>query len=128
MNTASQTINIAIVDDHRLMRELLVEIIDKNHDFTIVMEFEDGEDFITALEMSHEHPDVCILDIGMKKMNGYVTLKNLKSRWPHIRVLILSWFYDDLAVIDMFANGANGYLKKGDTDLEEIMNAIRSVF
>jgi two-component system, NarL family, invasion response regulator UvrY len=108
-------INLAIADDHPLIREGLKNIICSFDGFEVTIEASDGQELIENLQNAEEVSDICILDIRMPRMDGYETLKELKRKWPSIKVLIFSAFYEEYSMIEMLRNGANGYLEKNCT-------------
>lgn len=71
-------------------------------------------------------PDVALLDINMPKMDGYETALWLKDNFPEVKVLALSMYDDDGAIIRMLKNGAKGYVLK-DSNIADVKTAIESV-
>ena len=119
-------INIAIADDHTILRKGVAEILSKFDDFSVVMEAANGKDLVTKMTAATILPDVCIVDINMPEMNGYETATAIRATWPHIKILALSMYDTELNVIKMLRNGANGYVLK-DSDPEELRTAISRV-
>ena len=119
-------INIAIADDHTILRKGVSEILSKFEDFSVVMEAANGKELITKLAAAATLPDVCIVDINMPEMNGYETASEIRSKWPYIKILALSMYDTELNVIKMLRKGANGYVLK-DADPEELRIAITRV-
>jgi two-component system invasion response regulator UvrY len=105
-------IYVAIADDHILMRKGVVEIITSFGEFRVIIEADNGLELIDAIQESYVKPDICILDISMPVMNGYETLIEIKSRWPEIKVLVLTMINNEFSVLKMLRGGANGYLLK----------------
>lgn len=118
--------SIAIVDDHRLLRHGLVELIQKKPAYQVVLEADNGKDFIRKLPTSTEFPDLVLLDINMPEMNGYETAQWLKLNHPQIKVIALSMNNDESSILRMIRNGAKGYLLK-DAESEEFYEAIDRV-
>jgi two-component system, NarL family, invasion response regulator UvrY len=120
-------IKTAIADDHTIVRKGVIELINAFGDFEVVIEASNGRDLIQKIEKSSLQPDVCLLDVQMPEMNGYEAALELKSRWPKIKVLALSMYDNEQAVIKMLKNGALGYILK-ETDPKELREALLQVY
>ena len=120
-------INIALADDHAILRKGVAEILSKFDNMSVILEAGDGKDLISKLQAAATLPDVCIVDINMPEMNGYDTAAEIKKRWPDIKILALSMYDTELNVIKMLRSGANGYVLK-DSDPEELRFAISEVY
>lgn len=116
--------NIVLVDDHILLRNGLASLI-KNLGYTVLFEADNGKDFIAKLN-SKSLPDLVLLDINMLQMDGYETALWLKRNHPEVKVLALSMYDDENAIIRMLKNGAKGYILK-DTEPSELRSAIESI-
>lgn len=121
------TIKIALADDHAMMRKGLAEIMSKFEDVTVILEAGDGGELIEKMKKAKVLPDICILDINMKGMNGYETAAVIKETWPDIRMIALSMYDNESNIIKMLRNGANGYILK-DNEPEELQKAIQHVY
>jgi len=117
-------ITVGLVDDHVLLRNGLAALV-SNIGHKVVIEANDGKDFIAKLQQGPE-PQVVLMDINMPVMDGYETAGWLKQHRPDIRVLALSMYDDEAAIIRMLKNGARGYILK-DSDTPELKAAIESV-
>lgn len=120
-------IKIAIVDDHQIVRQGLLKILDSVDDFKVVMQAENGKDFLEKLNAFEVYPDVVILDLQMPELDGFETCTILKYKYPTIRVLILSQIGTKESIKRIVQTGANGYLSK-NTDNKTLISAIRKVF
>ncbi len=78
------------------------------------------------MEQAPQLPDICILDIFMPVLNGLETLIQIKARWPHIRVLILTGHSTDYYLTRMIRGGADGYLQKNCSP-KELEESLRSI-
>ena len=118
-------ISIAIVDDHTLFRNGVAALMSEFNELGVIFEAENGEQMQQALR-KHPAPDVMLMDINMPVMDGYDATAWLKKNYPAVRVLALSMFEDDQAVIKMIRCGASGYVLK-ESRPRELLEAIRSI-
>jgi len=124
--TEATVINIAIVDDHTLFRNGVAALMKEFTGLNIVFEAGNGE-HMQQLITKKTLPDVILMDINMPVIDGYSATGWLKLNFPGIKVLALSMYEDDKAVIKMIQCGASGYVLKG-ADPREVFNAINTVF
>jgi two-component system response regulator NreC len=118
------SIKILLVDDHRIMREGLRRLIEKESDLKVVAEAADGR---TAVRLAREvSPDVVIMDIAMPGFNGVEATNQILSEDPNVKILALSMHSDEHFVTGMLQAGASGYLLK-DCAAEELCRAIRAL-
>jgi DNA-binding NarL/FixJ family response regulator len=118
-------IAIAIVDDHTLFRNGVAALMTEFDELGVIFEAENGEQMQQALR-KHPAPDVMLMDINMPVMNGYDATAWLRKNYPNVRVLALSMFEDDQAVIKMIRCGASGYVLK-ESRPRELLEAIKSI-
>jgi two-component system invasion response regulator UvrY len=119
-------INVAIADDHRMIRDFLVANIGSLDRFAVVAVAENGAELIAALERLDAVPDICIIDISMPIMNGYEAQLIIKKRWPQIKSLAMSIFNEQQCIIQMLQNGSDGFISKNGPPwkIEEALTAI----
>lgn len=115
---------IALADDHAVMRNGLATLL-KGLGYAILFEADNGKDFITKINKD-SLPDVVLLDINMPVMDGYETAAWLKENFPEVKVLALSMYDDEAAIIRMLKNGAKGYVLK-DSNISDVRAAIEAV-
>jgi len=120
-----ENIKIGIADDHRLFREGIRMLISEMPGITLCLEAEGGEDLLVQLQ--DISPDIVLLDIEMKEINGIETLKKILQLKSRPKVIVLSMHSEPRMISYMMELEANGYLPK-DTKKEELENAIRTVF
>lgn len=117
-------INVLLADDHRIVRQGLRALLEKEGDIEVVSEASNGREAVQfAAEVT---PDVVVLDIAMPDMNGIEAARRIIADNPAARILALSMLGDKRFVIEMFSAGAKGYLLK-DCAADELVRAIRSV-
>lgn len=125
MAKAMNKIQVAIADDHGLMRNALAKLINTFEGYNIIMEADNGKE-LRARIMQHIIPDIVLLDVNMPEMDGFETTQWLHKHYPQIKVLALSMLSDEKTIIKMFRLGAKGYLLK-NTDPEELKQALDSI-
>ncbi|MEP6947965.1 MAG: response regulator transcription factor [Ginsengibacter sp.] len=118
-------IKVVLVDDHILLRNGLRGLIDSFDNCTVLYEANNGKDFISKLK-AEETPDIVLMDINMPEMDGYETTLWIKENHPEIKVLALSMYDNENAIIRMLRAGVKGYILK-DCDPSELKYAINSV-
>lgn len=118
------SIRVVLADDQAVVRDGLVLLLSASEDVEVVGAAADGEQAV-ALCLEHA-PDVALLDLRMPKLDGAQVTAALAEKMPAIRVLILTTFADDDAVLPALRAGAAGYLTK-DTTGEALVAGIRDV-
>lgn len=117
-------IRILLADDHALVRAGLRYLINRMDGLEVVAEAENGHRVLELVPQ--EHPDVILMDITMPVMNGLDATAEVKARFPHLRVLILSMSNFEAHVAGALEAGADGYLLKTISPAE-LEKAIRVV-
>jgi DNA-binding NarL/FixJ family response regulator len=118
------SIKVLLADDHKIMREGLRSLIEKEADIQVVAEAAGGR---TAVRLAGEvSPDVVVMDITMPDLNGIEATHQILSKAPDIKVLALSMHSDDYYVAGMLKAKASGYLPK-ECAAKELVKAIRAV-
>jgi DNA-binding NarL/FixJ family response regulator len=116
-------IKVLLVDDHKIVRDGLRSMLAKQMDIEVVGEADNGRDALTAVrELA---PDVVVMDIAMRELNGIDATRQLVAEGTGARVIALSMHSDRRYVSEMLAAGAKGYLLK-DSAFQELAAAIRS--
>ncbi|MCI0538610.1 MAG: response regulator transcription factor [Verrucomicrobiales bacterium] len=115
---------ILLVDDHPIVRQGLAELIDAEKDLTVSGT---ADSMNAALEqMPALKPDLVVVDISLKGSNGIELLKNIKVRYPKMKVLMLSMHDEGLYAIRALRAGASGYIMKQEAT-EKVIEAARKV-
>ena len=115
---------IALTDDHVLLRNGLASLLE-DLDYEVLFEADNGQDLIRKLNPG-DLPDVVLMDINMPQMDGYETTRWLKLNHRGVRVLALSMYDDENAIIRMLKSGARGYILK-DSDPAELKAALQAL-
>jgi DNA-binding NarL/FixJ family response regulator len=115
---------ILLADDHKIIREGLRALLEKEPDMEVVGEAQDG---LTTIKLAKKLlPNIVIMDIGMPDMNGIDATRQIFSETQGIKVIALSMHSDRRFVLQMLKAGASGYLLK-DSAFEELALAIKTV-
>src|SRR5256885_9265380 len=115
-------IRIAVADDHAVVRKGLRQIISEEHEFKLAGEAGSADELLTLLR---DQPfDLVVLDLSLGTRSGIDMLKQIKSEFPRLPVLILSMHAEDLFATRALRAGAAGYMQKGSS-AEELLSAIR---
>jgi len=120
----AKTKNIVLAEDHRLLREGLKALLQGEQGLHVVCEAENGLEALKCVEKYA--PDLLLLDLSMPKMSGISVIKDIKSRFPNVRILALTIHESDQYVLEAFQSGADGYCLK-DASKDELLIAIQSV-
>ena len=121
----NKNIQVAITDDHVLLRTALARLVGSFEGYSVMMEADNGKDLRNKI-LKHQVPDIVLLDVNMPEMDGYETTQWLHKNYPFIKVLVLSMLSDEKTIIKMFRLGAKGYLLK-NTDPAELKKALDSI-
>jgi two-component system, NarL family, invasion response regulator UvrY len=115
---------IALVDDHVLLRNGLANLV-QNLGYDVLFEANNGQDFLAKRSVKGD-PDIVLMDINMPEKDGYETTLWLKQNRPQVRVLALSMYDDENAIIRMLKSGAKGYIMKDSepADLRAALDAL----
>jgi DNA-binding NarL/FixJ family response regulator len=118
------SVRILLADDHTLMRQGLRHILEKHADFDIVAEASSGIEAVEAARA--QKPDVAIVDVAMKELNGIEAASQILKCSPHTAVLMLSMYSDERYVLRAVKAGARGYVLKNSAG-DELISAILTV-
>ena len=120
-----ERVKLAVVDDHKLFRDGLSGLINGFSEYKVIIEADNGVDFIQQLK-TKGIPDIILLDINMKEMDGFETAEWLKENHPEVKILVLSMYENENAIIRMIKAGAKGYILK-DIRKKELELALSSL-
>lgn len=116
-------ISVIVCDDQEIVREGLKTILDADGEVGVIATAEDGEDLFRKID-SAGIPDLVLMDLKMPVMNGIKATRQLKSRYPDTKILVLTTYDDDQWVMDAIRAGASGYLLK-DTPRIDLIDAVK---
>ncbi len=125
MAKSIKKVQVAIADDHSLLRNALANLINTFDGYTVIIEADNGRDLRTKIQQN-VLPDIVLLDVNMPEMDGFETTQWIHKNYPQIKILALSMLSDERTIIKMFRVGASGYLLK-NTDPAELREALDSV-
>lgn len=122
-----KTTSVALADDHALIRNGLAGLINTFDGYSVLFQAGNGQDFIDTINPD-ALPDMVLMDINMPKKDGYETTLWLKHNHPSVKVLALSMYDNESAIIRMLKCGARGYILKDaePTDLKRALDDINS--
>ncbi len=120
-------IKIALADDQILFREGISSIIKNEKDFSLIIEADNGLDFLSKLRSTNELPEVLLMDMEMPGMDGMQLNEEIRKKYPSIKVIVLSVHAKERLISRMIQAGASGYLLK-NCNREELITAVRNVF
>lgn len=123
----SEKIKLALADDHNLFRKGVEELIEDFENMEVLYSVENGKELIRKLSVANTLPDICLLDINMPEMNGFDTAKEIKDKWPDIKILAVSVYDSEFNILGMLRAGAGGYILK-DSQPYVLRLAIESLY
>ena len=117
-------IRVLVADDHTILREGLVSLLNHSGDCQVVGQAADG---MQAVEMALQlEPNVVVLDLSMPKLNGLDVIRRLSKELDHTRILVLTMHAEEEYVLHVVRAGAAGFLLK-DSASSELLKAVRAL-
>lgn len=120
----AMNIRLLIADDHKIMREGLKSLVEKESDITVVGEAETGKTTVSMVQKLSPH--IVVMDIAMPDLNGIEATRKIIKTNPNVKIVALSAHADQHFIREMMTAGASAYILK-DTAYEELTRAIREV-
>jgi DNA-binding NarL/FixJ family response regulator len=121
----SDPIRILVVDDHTVVRQGLVALLNTVPDITVVAEASDGQEAVEAFRKYT--PDITLMDLRLPKLGGADAISLIRQQSPGARIIVLTTFDGDEDIFRALQAGAKGYLLKG-TDVDELTAGVRAVY
>jgi DNA-binding NarL/FixJ family response regulator len=116
-------IRVLIADDHRVVREGLIVMLQSTGECEVIGQATNGEE---AVLLAHKlQPDVAIVDLQMPGIGGIEAIQRITQQTPKVKVVVLSTFDQDEYIYQSVQAGAKGYVLKG-SGLEELLDVVRS--
>jgi DNA-binding NarL/FixJ family response regulator len=116
-------IKVLIADDHRVVREGLIVMLQSTGECEVIGQASTGEE---AVLLAHKlQPDVAIVDLQMPGMGGIEAIQRITQQTPKVKVIVLSTFDQDEYIYQSVHAGAKGYVLKG-SGLDELLDVVRS--
>lgn len=117
-------VRVLIVDDQAVVRQGLKVMLEQDENMKVTHEAQNGQEAIDILEDNHL-VDVILMDVRMPVMNGMEATREIKSRWPEIKIIILTTFNDEQYAMETLKDGASGFLLK-TADSKQLIRAVYS--
>ncbi len=120
----SAPIRILVVEDHGIVRQGIISILQLHDDFEVVAEAKDG---LEAVNLHAERqPDITLMDLRMPNLEGANAIAQIREQSPDAKIIILTTYDTDEDIYRGLKAGARGYILK-DADFEDLVNAVRTV-
>ncbi|MGH2552736.1 MAG: response regulator transcription factor, partial [Chitinophagaceae bacterium] len=117
-------IRLLIADDHRILLDGLVGLLQSKDSFLVVGTAGNGYEVLEQAEKNEF--DICLLDINMPKLDGLETARLLKQRKPGVKIIMLTTYNDKEIITELVHIGVSGYLLK-NSGQQELIDAIKKV-
>lgn len=117
-------IRVLVADDHTIVRQGVVSLLEASGDCTVVAQASDG---VEAVERAvATSPDVAVVDIGMPRLSGLEAVRRIRQEAPRVRILVLTMHEEEEYVVHLVKAGASGYLVK-DSAATDLLAAVRAL-
>ncbi len=124
LSQSQKTIRLLVADDHPVVRQGLVAILNAQPDMTVIAEANNGKEVIEQFRL--HQPDVAILDLQMPEVGGVEAIVTIRAEFPNAAIIMFSIYETDEDIYQGLRAGAKAYLLK-DTPCPEILEVIRAV-
>ena len=117
-------VTIVLADDHPIVHEGMRALLAGDPHFCVVGEANDGLDALRLIEKLQ--PDVLLVDLAMPNLSGLEVTRQVRKRFPHVKVIVLSMHANEAYVLEALSSGAAGYILK-ESSFNEVIKGIREV-
>lgn len=117
-------IRLLIIEDNRLLREGIAELLKKHSEIKVVLAFGDGEKIITKVD--ELKPDIILMDIGLRNHNSLNVVKQIKKDFTEIKIIIMDLSPTQAEALEFIQAGVSGFILK-DATINDFVNTIRKV-
>jgi DNA-binding NarL/FixJ family response regulator len=124
LSQSQKTIRLLVADDHPVVRQGLVAILNAQPDMTVIAETNNGKEVIEQFRL--HQPDVAILDLQMPEVGGVEAIVTIRAEFPNAAIIMFSIYETDEDIYQGLRAGAKAYLLK-DTPCPESLEVIRAV-
>lgn len=124
LSQSHKTIRLLVADDHPIVRQGLVAILNAQPDMHVIAEANNGKEVIEQFRL--HQPDVAILDLQMPEVGGVEAITTIRAEFPNAAIIMFSIYETDEDIYQGLRAGAKAYLLK-DTPCPEILEVIRAV-
>lgn len=122
----AKQVKVLLADDHSMMMNALGQALTESTNISVIATCSDGNKALQYLNGHWQEVNVAVLDIHMPNLDGIAATPIIKSRYPAIRVVILSMYYTHQIIEQVKASGADAFIHKSD-DIEKLVEAINKV-
>jgi len=122
-----EKINIAIADDEQLFRKGIRFLLEREANFNVIFEAENGQELIDFIATTEEFPDVILMDLKMPEVNGVEATKVIHKAQPDIKIIALTSYGGKSFITNMIDVGASSYLLKNASP-KTVIETINKVF
>lgn len=119
-----ENLRIVLAEDHTILREGLRALLSADPDFEIIGEAQDGREAVRCVEKLE--PDLLLMDLSMPRMSGMDAIREIKKRYPEIKIIALTVHKTEEYLLNTLQAGADGYVLK-DATHDELVLAIKNV-
>ncbi|QNM85415.1 response regulator transcription factor [Polaribacter pectinis] len=120
-------INIVIADDEQLFRSGIRFLLERETNFNVIFEAENGQELVDFISNTEEFPDVILMDLKMPELNGVEATKIIHKTHPNIKIIALTSYDGKSFITNMIDVGASSYLLK-NTSPKNVVHTINEVF
>ena len=118
-------IRVLLAEDHTIVRQGIAALLGAESDMEVVGEASNG---LEAIELAKKlSPEVILMDIGMRQLNGLEATREIKRQFPSMKILVLTMYENEEWIFQILKAGASGYLIK-DSAMTDLTSALRAVY